>query len=113
MQTKQITHATQIALTVEGMQPVSQVLQATQPTQSPIQSLAQSPTQPLTQVPTQSEETMQMVRCPNCGELAERHHLSGSHITRTQCASCDYLMILCTKTGRVLEAYAPGIWMSA
>ncbi|TAE54161.1 MAG: replication restart DNA helicase PriA, partial [Nostocales cyanobacterium] len=30
--------------------------------------------------------------------------------TRTQCSTCDYLMINCTRTGRVVEAYAPGIY---
>ncbi|MBW4488099.1 MAG: replication restart DNA helicase PriA [Trichocoleus desertorum ATA4-8-CV12] len=55
-------------------------------------------------------ETLQVVRCPNCGSHAERYHLSDDHLTRTQCQTCDYLMITCTITGKVIEAYAPGIY---
>ncbi|MBD2666867.1 hypothetical protein B6N60_01090 [Richelia sinica FACHB-800] len=51
----------------------------------------------------------QKIHCPNCGSAAERHYIDDSHITRTQCPSCDYLMISCTRSGRVIEAYAPGI----
>ena len=53
--------------------------------------------------------TVQKVHCPNCGSDAERHYISDSQLTRTQCPSCDYLMITCTVTGKVIEAYAPGI----
>ncbi|AFY47674.1 hypothetical protein Nos7524_1809 [Nostoc sp. PCC 7524] len=49
------------------------------------------------------------IYCPNCGSEAERHYISDSQLTRTQCHNCDYLMISCTLTGRVIEAYAPGI----
>ncbi|MCU0568281.1 MAG: replication restart DNA helicase PriA [Oculatellaceae cyanobacterium Prado106] len=58
-----------------------------------------------------SEEAkiIQEIRCSNCGCTAERHYLLTSQITRTQCPSCDYLMITCSRTGRVIEAYAPGI----
>ncbi|MEM9807227.1 MAG: replication restart DNA helicase PriA [Cyanobacteria bacterium P01_D01_bin.56] len=52
---------------------------------------------------------IQTIHCPNCGKFAERHHLNSQHLTRTQCSSCDYLMIVCKKTGKVIEAYAPGI----
>jgi MinD superfamily P-loop ATPase len=55
----------------------------------------------------------QQVHCPNCGQLAERHHLQDKHLVRTQCAACDYLMITCSKTGRVIEAYAPGLFANA
>jgi hypothetical protein len=48
----------------------------------------------------------QKIHCPNCGSGAERHYITDSQITRTQCPSCDYLMI----TGKVIEAYAPGIY---
>jgi hypothetical protein len=51
--------------------------------------------------------TKQIVRCPNCGSLSERYH-SAEHI-RTQCRTCDYLMITCVRTGKVIEAYAPGL----
>ncbi|MBD2103270.1 replication restart DNA helicase PriA [Leptolyngbya sp. FACHB-261] len=53
--------------------------------------------------------TFQTVRCPNCGSLAERDHLLAAQHIRTQCETCDYLMITCSQTGRVVEAYAPGI----
>lgn len=49
------------------------------------------------------------IHCPNCGSSAERHYLLDQQLTRTQCAQCDYLMITCQKTGKVIEAYAPGI----
>jgi DNA-directed RNA polymerase subunit RPC12/RpoP len=49
------------------------------------------------------------VRCPNCGSLAERRYFGDSHLVRTQCPSCDYLMVTCSRTGAVREAYAPGI----
>lgn len=51
--------------------------------------------------------TIEIVRCPNCGSPAERHRSSKQ--THTQCHRCDYLLTLCTETGRVIEAYAPGI----
>lgn len=52
------------------------------------------------------------VHCPNCGQGAERIHLEREQLTRTQCPHCDYLMITCTRTGKVIEAYAPGIFVS-
>jgi ribosomal protein S27AE len=52
---------------------------------------------------------IERVHCPNCGSFADRHHLLESHVTRTQCSSCDYLMVMSIKSGRVIEAYAPGI----
>jgi ribosomal protein S27AE len=52
---------------------------------------------------------IERVRCPNCGSYAERHHLLDIQITRTQCGSCDYLMVMSSKSGKVIEAYAPGI----
>jgi transposase-like protein len=51
----------------------------------------------------------QAIYCPNCGSPGERHYLLSRQLTRTQCPSCDYLMITCSVTGRVIEAYAPGI----
>lgn len=47
--------------------------------------------------------------CPNCGNHAHRHHIFSSQLTRTQCPVCDYLLVTCTRTGKVVEAYAPGI----
>lgn len=58
-------------------------------------------------------EIIQKIRCPNCGNEGERHHLLSSQVTRTQCPSCDYLMVMCSRTGRVIEAYAPGIHPTA
>jgi transposase-like protein len=55
-------------------------------------------------------QVLQKIHCPNCGSAAERHYIADSQITRTQCPSCDYLMITCTRTGKVIEAYAPGIY---
>ncbi|HTL90012.1 MAG TPA: replication restart DNA helicase PriA [Leptolyngbya sp.] len=55
-------------------------------------------------------QVVQTVRCPNCGSHAKRFHIQPDELTRTQCAECDYLMITCAKTGRVIEAYAPGIY---
>lgn len=62
----------------------------------------------------------QQIRCPNCGNFAERHHLSGlegadygcpeSRVTRIECAACDYFMATCVLNGRVVEAYAPGTY---
>lgn len=49
----------------------------------------------------------QTIHCPNCGAFAERFYTIQT--TQTQCHRCDYLMITCAQTGRVLEAYAPGI----
>lgn len=54
-------------------------------------------------------QIVQKIRCPNCGSEGERHYLLDSQLTRTQCATCDYLMITCTRTNKVIEAYAPGI----
>ncbi|MDZ7967965.1 MULTISPECIES: replication restart DNA helicase PriA [unclassified Nostoc] len=55
-------------------------------------------------------QTVQKIYCPNCGSQAERYYIFDSQLTRTQCSSCDYLMISCTRTGKVIEAYAPGIY---
>ncbi|MCC0176300.1 hypothetical protein I4641_04830 [Waterburya agarophytonicola K14] len=50
----------------------------------------------------------QTIHCPNCGDRATRSVIDNS-IKRTACESCDYLLIQCFKTGKVIEAYAPGI----
>ncbi|MBW4622161.1 MAG: replication restart DNA helicase PriA [Cyanosarcina radialis HA8281-LM2] len=55
-------------------------------------------------------QRIQRICCPNCGSRAERHHLDLQELTRTQCPTCDYLMIACSRTGRVIEAYAPGLY---
>lgn len=54
-------------------------------------------------------DIIQSIHCPNCGQKGERYYLKQEQIVRTQCPSCDYLMIVCERTGKVIEAYAPGI----
>lgn len=49
------------------------------------------------------------VRCPNCGSHAERYSCPENHLLRTSCSNCDYLMVQCSRTGKVIEAYAPGL----
>jgi hypothetical protein len=51
----------------------------------------------------------QTIRCSNCGNHAQRHFVDNS-IIRTSCPTCDYLLVQCAKTGRVIEAYAPGLY---
>jgi hypothetical protein len=53
---------------------------------------------------------IQSVRCPNCGKFAERLYLPLIAQVQTECAACDYLLISCSRTGKVLEAYYPGIY---
>ena len=55
-------------------------------------------------------EILQKVCCSNCGSKCERLYICERQICRTSCANCDYLMINCTRTGKVIEAYAPGIY---
>ena len=50
----------------------------------------------------------QIIHCSNCGDRATRQ-ITEEDILRTSCKSCDYLLVQCAKTGRVIEAYAPGI----
>lgn len=50
------------------------------------------------------------INCSNCGRSAERHYLVKEALVRTQCPHCDYLMITCHRTGKVIEAYAPGLF---
>jgi hypothetical protein len=54
--------------------------------------------------------TRHAIRCPNCGSPAERYYLLDSQLTRTQCPTCDYLMVTCSRTGNVVEAYSPGLY---
>jgi hypothetical protein len=51
----------------------------------------------------------QSIRCPNCGSPGERLYLLNQQLIQTQCPACDYLLITCSRTGNVVEAYAPGI----
>jgi len=59
---------------------------------------------PVINYPTQSF----LVRCPNCGAIAERSH-TDANLLKIECHTCDYLIITCLHTGKVIEAYAPGI----
>jgi predicted RNA-binding Zn-ribbon protein involved in translation (DUF1610 family) len=56
------------------------------------------------------QHILHSVHCPNCGGLAERHYQVSSHIVRTQCPECDYLMVMNAQSGQVIEAYAPGLY---
>jgi endogenous inhibitor of DNA gyrase (YacG/DUF329 family) len=58
-------------------------------------------------------QATQAIRCPNCGSPAERQYLLLIEQTQTQCPTCDYFMLTCSRTGNVVEAYAPGIPMRA
>jgi uncharacterized Zn finger protein (UPF0148 family) len=53
--------------------------------------------------------TIQEIHCPNCGSLAERHYIHTHKLVQTQCPVCDYFMVTASDTGKVIEAYAPGI----
>ncbi|MGL5874913.1 MAG: replication restart DNA helicase PriA [Xenococcaceae cyanobacterium] len=58
---------------------------------------------------TKNNIIQQNVHCPNCGDRADYYYSAVDRIIRTSCPTCDYLMIKCSDTGRVIEAYAPGI----
>lgn len=62
-----------------------------------------------TSVTTPTTTTVQRVHCPTCGSSAERYHMADERVIRTQCPCCDYLMILCSQTGKVIESYAPSL----
>lgn len=65
--------------------------------------------------------TAQVIHCPNCGAPAERKiwrdqeqkspQPTDQLIVETTCRTCDYLMIMGLSSGRVIEAYAPGVSM--
>ena len=49
------------------------------------------------------------VRCSDCGSLALRTHLVNyphSPTTKTECPSCDYLLITCSNSGRVIDTHS-------
>lgn len=55
------------------------------------------------------------IPCPNCGGAANRryfisneaiyHRQKGARIIQTECPVCDYLLVMCSLSGRVIEAY--------
>ena len=57
----------------------------------------------------------QKVRCPNCGSEAQRSYFpneqkfynfcSLNRIIETECHHCDYLMVMSSLSGHVLESY--------
>jgi ribosomal protein S27E len=53
---------------------------------------------------------IQAIRCPNCGNHAQRQFHIQSQVTETSCPVCDYLLVSCSRTGNVLESYAPGLF---
>jgi transcription elongation factor Elf1 len=53
------------------------------------------------------------VNCPNCGKKAYRTYLKEQNIVEISCQKCDYLLVSCSDTGRVVEAYAPGIYLES
>ena len=62
----------------------------------------------------------QEVRCPNCGSWAERRYFTSAQaiyqkcpcqqVAQTECQACDYLMVMCSITGQVIEAHSPGMF---
>lgn len=55
-------------------------------------------------------KSIELVRCPNCGKLAERQYFPKQQIAQISCSACDYFLVSCPKTGKVLECYAPGLY---
>lgn len=64
-------------------------------------------------------QTHQTICCPNCGGMATRYFWIDSQIsecldredclTRTECLICDYFLVINSRTGNVIESYAPGL----
>jgi hypothetical protein len=59
--------------------------------------------------PDSAIDSTHNIPCPNCGASAERCFITPQSLLRTQCGNCDYLLITCSRTGRVIESYAPGV----
>ena len=54
-------------------------------------------------------KTVKQIYCPNCGSNAEEIYYYHRSLTEIACPQCDYLLVKCSETGRVVEAYAPGL----
>ena len=64
----------------------------------------------------------QIIRCPNCGNSARRYFFTSqdpsykscpnNQVMQTECAACDYLMVMCTRNANIVEAHAPGTIVS-
>ncbi|MDJ0745157.1 MAG: hypothetical protein QNJ32_17605 [Xenococcaceae cyanobacterium MO_167.B27] len=64
--------------------------------------------------------TIQTIQCPNCGSNAIRRYFTSSEaaycscpkkqVIKTECPVCDYLMVMCSLSGSVLEAQFPGTY---
>ncbi len=60
----------------------------------------------------------QAIPCPNCGSQAQRSYFTSketdcnscpsNQVIQTECPVCDYLMVMCSVNGAVVEAHAPG-----
>ncbi len=62
----------------------------------------------MTKAQTIKITNLQIIHCPNCGDRANKYIIDNSLI-RTSCEHCDYLLVQCSETGKVIEAYAPGL----
>ena len=70
---------------------------------------------PEQETPAIEYDFLQVVRCPTCGNKAERKYCSSNSrpyysccdhpLIRTECPTCDYLMVVSALDGRVLETY--------
>lgn len=51
--------------------------------------------------------TKQTIHCPNCGSHAVRQQclIEKEIVTETACPVCDYLLVNCQRTGRVVDSY--------
>lgn len=56
------------------------------------------------------ESSVQTIRCDNCGSHAERHYLLNSQLIQTECPKCDNRRTICSRTGKVVEDNAIGIY---
>lgn len=56
------------------------------------------------------------VPCPNCGSSATRSYFTSqearysncpkNQVIQVECTHCDYLMVMCSASGNVIEAHA-------